>query len=259
MRRSVLAIGISMLVAFFYFSCGGGGDSDGGSVGNLQGVWFGVIEDENGKLEEFNLQVDGSGNIVEVKIEGVITGDTGLINEDWDENLFHVIFDFNPGISSPLGGGIMIVDDSYLHATYGDSADGLGFFIGVLEKGATSLPAFAASDIVGNYTVGGAYEFIDSSGTWNWEGDFISMTVNPDLTFSGTSPDGPFSGGFNAPLDLPDFGRYTGTLTRNIIPPMILDITALISSDKTYVAAYAREILITPTSLDDILLIGMMK
>ena len=257
MRRSILAIGISLFMAFLYFGCGGGGDDEASSVGNLQGTWLGVIEDENGNLEEFSLQIDGSGNIVEVKIADVPTGDTGRINEDWDENLFHVLYDFNPGISSPLGGGIMIVDNQYRHATYGDWSDGLGFFIGVLEKGAAGFPAYASSDIVENYTVGGAYEFDFSVGTW--EGDAISMTVNPDLTFTGSSPDGPFSGGFDASLYMPSYGRYAGTLTRDIIPPMTLDITALVSPDKTYVAAYAKEISMIQPSLDDFILIGLMK
>ena len=127
MRRFVLAMGISLLAAFFCFSCGGGGSEDS-SVGNLQGTWLGVIEDDTGTLEEFSLQIDGSGNIIEVIIGKFITGDTGHINEDWDENLFHVFYDINPG-SSPLVRGYMIVDNQYRHATYGDE----GLFIGVLE------------------------------------------------------------------------------------------------------------------------------
>ena len=255
MKRSSLIIGVSLLVSFLFFGCGGGGDDEGSSVGNLAGTWLGVVEDDTGTLQNFSLKVDTAGQVVEVKIGVDVTGDTGHINEDWDENLFHVRID-NPGIGSPLGGGVMIVDNSYRHATYGDS----GLFFGVLEKGAASLPApaYTLSDIMGNYPVGGAYAFTqDNTGTWNWEGDAISITVNADLTFSGSSPDGPFSGGFNPQFFNPNYGGYAGTM--DVTPPNTLDIKALVSPDKTFVAAYAKNIGTNPMSLDDYLLIGLVK
>ena len=248
MKRSVLVIGISLLVSLFYFGCGGGGE-EGSSVGNLQGTWLGVIDDLSGTLQEFSLQVDSDGNVVEVKINDVVTGETGYINDDWDENLFHVLYDFNPGSTSPLQGGIMIVDNSYRHATYGD----WGVFMGILEKGAPSLSSYASSDIVGSYT-GGAFEFDFPSG--NWEGEAISMTVNTNLTFSGNSSSGAFSGGFNAPAFIPNYGHYAGTMDVPLLGT--LDITALVSPDKTYVAAYAKDIGTTP-SLDGYILIGLIK
>ena len=61
MKRSVLVIGISLLVSLFYFGCGGGGE-EGSSVGNLQGTWLGVIDDLSGTLQEFSLQVDSDGD-----------------------------------------------------------------------------------------------------------------------------------------------------------------------------------------------------
>ncbi len=248
MKRSVLVIGISLLVSLFYFGCGGGGE-EGSSVGNLQGTWLGVIDDLSGTLQEFSLQVDGAGNIVEVKIGGSDTGNTGFINEEWDENLFHVDYNWGGGL---LLGGKMIVDNSYSHATYADNA----LFIGVLEKGALNLPAYAPSDIVWSYN-GGAYEFTVDSGTWNWEGEAISMTVNPDLTFSGSSSSGAFSGGFDAPAFIPNYGHYAGTMDVPLLGT--LDITALVSPDRTYVAAYAKDIGTTPKSLDDYILIGLIK
>jgi hypothetical protein len=97
MKRSVV-IGVSLLVSFIYFGCGGGGDDEASSVVNLQGTWLGVIEDDKGILKEFSLQVDSSGNVLEVKIADVSTGNTGFINEDWDENLFHVIYTTLQGV-----------------------------------------------------------------------------------------------------------------------------------------------------------------
>jgi len=224
------------------------------SVGSLldvwQGTWSGVIDDLSGTLQEFSLQVDSGGNVVEVQVGGAVTGNTGFINEDWDENLFHVIY--NTG--SLLQGGVMIVDNSYRHATYADR----NLYIGVLEKGAAGLPAYASSDIVGSYPVGGAYAFTqDNTGTWNWEGNAISLTVNADLTFSGNSPSGAFSGGFNSPLRSPTYGGYVGTMD---VPSLgTFDIMALVSPDKTYVAAYAKEISTTPTSIYYFMLTGLIK
>ena len=254
-RIGIILISLIVIIggAGLILSCGGGG-SDGSSLGNLQGTWFGVIEEyDTGTLEEFSLEIDDSGNVIEVQIGDVITGDSGHINEDWDENLFHVLYDVNPG-SSPLSRGYMIVDNSYQHATYGDA----GLFFAVIEKGATSLPAYASTDIVGSYS-GGAYIFTydSSEGSWNWEGDAISMTASPGLTFSGSSPAGAFSGGFDALLYNQSFGRYGGTL--DITPPRTLDISALVSPDKTFVAAYANEIATNPNSIEEFILIGFVK
>ena len=253
MRRSVLVVVLTLLVCSFYLSCGGGGDSDGSSVANLQGTWFGVIEDDTGALQEFSQQVDGAGNVVEEKVGDVVTGITGFINEDWDENLFWVLLN-NPGGSSPLQGGIMIVDNGYRHATYADS----GLLFGVIEKGAVSLPAYASSDIVGDYT-GGAYEFAfdPEDNFWTWGGDPVSMTVNANLIFSGAAPGESFSGGFDPTLRSSTSGGYIGTVDSS--RPMKLDIKALVSPDRTFVAAYAKEAGTIPVSYDEFILMGLLK
>ena len=260
MKRFVLVIGISLLASLFYFGCGGGGE-EGSSVGNLQGTWLGVVEDDLGKLKEISLTVGGSGTIVDVQFDGSSTGDTGWISEDWDENLFHVFYDDNPGNTNPLSRGWMIVDYQYSHATYGDrGVFGVSnYYLGVLEKGATNFPAYFSSDIVWSYN-GGAYVFTVDSGPYNWVGDPISMTVNLDLTFSGSSQSSssstvyPFSGGFNLPLRSPTYGGYVCTM--DVTPPNTLDIMALVSPDKTFIAAYAKNIGTKPTSLYDYMLIG---
>ncbi len=252
-RWIVIAIVFSALIVLtgIFGSCGGGGGSDGGGLANLEGTWVGWIEDDQGNIEEFSLQVDGSGNVTEVKINGISTGDTGHINEDWDENLFHVLYN----IGSPLSHGIMIVDPQYSYATYGDwGAFGFSdYYYGVMEKGAAGMPAYAASDIVGNYPVGGAYDFNDGNGSW--EGDDITMTVNPDLTFSSTQPDF-ISGGFDPLLFDSNHGRYAGTLT---LTAGTMDITAYISSDGTAMAGFVKDANTIPTSLEDFVLIGLKK
>lgn len=249
MKKTVLVIGVTLIASFMILGCGGGGDDEASSVGNLAGTWLGVIDDLSGTLEEFSVQIDGAGNVVDVMIGGSSTGNIGYINEDWDENLFHVRYT----AGSTLQGGVMIVDSAYRYATFADG----NLYIGVLEKGAASLPSYAASDIVGNYD-GGAYEFVDSAGTWNWEGDAISMTTNNDLTFSGNSPSGAFFGEFNAPAFIPNYGHYAGSMDVPPAPMRTMDITALVSPDKNFVAAYAKETGTTPT-LDDYLLIGLVR
>jgi len=184
--------------------------------------------------------------------DGEPTGDTGHLNEDWDENLFHVMYDSGPS-------GIMIVDDQYSHATYGDYG-ALGsseYYFGALERGVANLPAYAQSDIVASYPVGGAYVFTNDSGTWNWVGDDITMTVNPDLTFTGIAPEGPFSGSF--PIYDSSHGRYAGTFTRSTEPPVVMGITAYLSPDGTALGAFASKSGTAPTSLYDFILMGLKK
>lgn len=248
----ILAIGIAAGTTFAY-SCGGGGGggSDPGGQANLEGTWVGWIEDDKGNIEEFSLEVDGSGNVFEVKINGISTGDTGHINEDLDESLFHVLYD----TGTPLSHGIMIVDPQYSYATYGDwGAFGFSdYYYGVLEKGAAWIPAYAASDIVGSYPVGGAYDFNDGSGAW--EGEDIAMTVNPDLTFS-TNQQGFISGGFDPSFFDSNHGRYAGTLTNT---GGTMDITAFISPDGTAMAAFVKDFNTSPTSLEDFVLVGLKR
>jgi len=245
MRSLVFIIGASLVASLFCLGCGGGG-SDRGGKADLQGTWLGWIEDDEGTIQEFSLQVDGDGNVLDAQIGASNLG-TGHINEGWDENVFHLLYSRH---------GIMIVDDQFSHATYGDygSVDS-GFHRGVLEKGVAGIPAYAASDIVATYPVGGAYE--GSSGVW--EGESISMTVNPDLTFTGTAPEGGFSGGFDEQLFDPVHGRYAGTLTRGTIPPVTMDITAYISPDGTAVALFAAETGTVADELEDFLLMGLKK
>ena len=248
MKRLAFIIGVSVFASVLCLGCGGGG-SDGG-VANLQGTWLGWIEDDEGIVEEFSLQIDGAGNVTDVWIDGDSTGDTAWINEGWDENVFHILYN----IGNPLGHGIMIVDDQYSHAVYGNYGSASSdFFCGVLEKGAMSFPAYTSSDIIASFSVGGAYE--GDSGVW--EGDDISMTVDPALTFTGSVSGESFYGSFDT-YD-PDYGRYAGTLTRDIIPPVTMDIAAFICPDGEAVAAFATDIKTTPDELEDFILIGLTK
>jgi len=252
MKRLAVVTGVFFFAFVLLLSCGGGGDES--LLGNLQGTWLGWIEDDGGVISEFSLQIDGDGNILDVKIGGKSTGITGSINDDWDENLFWLNY------SSNRNGGIMIVDSQYSHATYGDhGVSGFtDYSLGMLEKGAVNLPAHAESEIVQSYPVGGAYIFTDDSGIYNWVGDNITMTVNPDLTFSGSvTSEGNFSGSFQNFES--NHGQYAGTFTRSTDPPLTMDITAYISPDGTAVSAFASESGTVPASLYDFILMGFKK
>jgi hypothetical protein len=252
MKRMVLIIGISLLASFLFLACANGGGSDDDALGNLQGTWRGWIEDDNQDVWEFTLEIDGDGNVIDVTINGASTGDTGHINEDWDENLFHVLYSGG----DPLTHGYMIVDDQYSHATYGDRGSAASdYYLGMLEKGAASLPAHAVSDIAASYPVGGAYVYTNDSGTWNFVGDDIVMTVDTDLSFSGTAPGETFTGAFDAALFDTTHGRYAGSLTNS----MTMDITAFLSPDGEAVAAFGWEIDTTPDEIEDFILIGLKR
>jgi len=247
MKKLTLILGVSLLVSILCSGCGGGGGSDDGP-GALEGTWYGWIEDDEGAVEEFSLQIDADGNISDVAIGGVGTGDTGHINEGYDENVFHLLYD-----GPFLGHGIMIVDDQVSHSVYGDYGSKESFFyLGVLQKGTASSPIYSSSDIVGNYPVGGAYE--GDSGLW--EGDEVTMTVDAGLLFSGTAPGESFSGSF---YDYDqNYGRYAGEMTRSTDPLVALDITAFVSPDREAVAAFATSIA-NPAYLEDFILIGLTK
>ena len=254
MRRLTLITGAFLFAVLTCLSCGGGGGSDGGGAGDLQGMWLGWIEDDAGKVEEFSLQIDGDGNITEVQIGGANTGQTGWLNEDWDENLFY-LRDFT---GSPFSGGILIVDPQISHATFGAYGSGSSnYYCGVLEKGATMFPAYASSDIVASYPVGGAYIFTNDGGTYLWEGDAVSMTVDPALAFTGSAPEGPFSGAFDPAMFNSNNGSYGGSFTRSTM--MTMDITAFVSPDGTAVAAWAWENGTSPISLEEFILMGFTE
>jgi hypothetical protein len=244
MKRLVFVIGVSLLSSLLCLGCNGGG-SDGGGSSGLEGTWLGWIEDDDGNVDEFSLEIDGDDIVTAYEINGASTGDTGHINEGWDENVFHVLYN-----GGPLSHGIMIVDDEGSHATYGDYAS--GYYLGVLEKGATDFPSYEESDIVASYPVGGVY----TGDAGLWEGDDISMTVAADLTFSGSDPDGAFSGGFDDLLFDSDHGRYEGSLTSTA---MTMEIIAFVSPDGTAVAAFAWEESTVPDDLEDFTLIGFKR
>jgi hypothetical protein len=247
MKRLISIIGIPAAALFLFLNCGGGGSGDGSGVGDLQGTWLGWIEDDGGNVEEFSLDIDGSGKVLDGQIGASPIG-TGHINEGYDENVFHVLY--SGGL---LGHGIMIIDDQGSHAVYGDYGSlSSNYYIGVLEKGADSSPAYTIDDIVASYSVVGAYE--GSSGLW--EGDNITMTVGPApaLTITGTSPDGPFSGSFDT-YDS-DYGLYTGSLTSMATT---MDIQAFVSPDGTAAAAFVSDAGTTPDYIEDFILVGLKK
>jgi hypothetical protein len=249
MKRLVFIIGAVFFASILWLGCGGGG-SNGGGVADLQGTWLGWIEDDKGIVEEFTLEIDGAGKVIDAQIGASHYG-TGHINESWDENVFHIRYS-NP--VSPIRHGIMIVDDQYSHATYGNYGSASSdYYLGALEKGVMLAPLYSVSDIVASYPVGGAYT--GSAGVW--EGDPITMTVIPALTFTGNAPapEGIFSGDFSGIYDS-SHGRYAGSLIRTT---MTMDITAYVSPDGSALSAFAWETGTTPDYLEDFILMGLKK
>ncbi len=231
-----------------FVSCGGGG-SDGGGLASLEGTWFGWIEDDEGTVQAFDLRIDGEGDITEVRIGGLNTGDTGNINEGYDENVFHLLYTGNL-----LNHGVMIVDNQASHAAYGDyGSDDSTFYLGVLQKGTIVYPAYASSDIVGNYPTGGAFE--GNSGLW--EGDEVTIEVDAELDFTGSGSEDSFAGSFGNYDGA--YGRYGGELTVEVEPPETMDITAYISPDGEAVAAFVKESDASIFPLEDFLLIGLKR
>ena len=197
-----------------------------------------------GTVEEFSLEIDEAGNV----IANGNMGDTGHVNEGYDENVFHIL--------TTNRHGIMIVDDQFFHATYGEyESFASNYYLGALEKDVMVAPLYSVSDIVDSYPLGGTYA--GSAGIW--EGDAISIAVSSDLTFTGTATEGNFSGGFDPGLYDSSHGRYAGTLTRQILPPVMMDISAYISPDGSALSVFASESGTVPGELEDFILIGFKK
>jgi len=132
-------------------SCGGGsggsgsGLSVGGSPQQINGVWFGSLQDVTlGTLHTYTVTIVG-GVVTKIQIDGVPQMDggqvlTGTISKDSD-----VLYSITLSDGTEAG---FIVDAGTLHATFVDDA----FNFGVVLKDATGLPAFLVNDTDGDWS-----------------------------------------------------------------------------------------------------------
>ena len=236
MKRFTLLI--MVLMAFtLALACGGGGGgggTGGPALTEFLGDWFGPGEDDNFVLTDIFMSINDSGTITTYEEDGDGTGLTPatFVVEDASSALIS----FNGG-----GEGGLFWDDTVTHMLLVDTWSG---YVGVLEKGAAVLPSYATTDAHGSWS-GYAYYF-DAMGSGDWEKDSpVTLTMAADLTFTGTSPDGPFTGTIDPNVFSSSHGHYAGTVTAG---GSGLITSLYLSPDKTFAAGY-----FLPTTADPVL------
>jgi hypothetical protein len=148
--RSVCCAGL--LVASLAGCGGGGGSSASGTTGPrgaLSGAWLGSAEDETGQLHTVGMTIAGD-RVTAFFVDGVDFGGSGPIGQD-EPQVFSATLTFPQGELQV----VLFSDAAGEHFVYLDNF----FRFGVLQKGATALPAFAAIDI--NSTWRGISTFTD--------------------------------------------------------------------------------------------------
>lgn len=201
-----------------------GGDAGGGvSLADLAGTWYGVLEDPSGVLHTISVTLDGSGNLTQHVVDGSSTGLTSTITKESDQ-----IFSF---LDSDGTEGGFFVDGGAKHAGFVDE----DFYFGVLEKGASSLPTYANTDIIGSWSGYGIAldSYFDIVETWTSSG-----TVANDFSFSGSDSDGgTFSGSFSTYFS--SYGAYYGDFSNS--EGASGSMRVFLSPDKSFVASWAAD------------------
>ena len=191
------------------------------SLADLAGTWYGVQEDPVGDWHTISVTIDGSGNITQILVDGANTGVTATLTK-LDDQIFGYV-------DSETTEGGLYVDASATYAGFVDE----DFYFVVIQKGASSLPTYVNTDIVGTWSGYGLA--LDSNGdiaaTWT-----SSATVAGNFTFTGSN-DIPvdFDGSFTDFSDT--YGVYVGTFSND--QGESGPIRAFLSPDKLFAASWA--------------------
>lgn len=218
----MLRIALLMFASVMFTACGGGGGGSGGgggtTVANLQGTWFGAYQVGTSFLT-IAVDVNANGQITDIRQNGTTLGVTGT--------LAHVqgnIFSFQ--LSDGTQGGFM-TDSSAMHAGFLDENGS----IGALQKGASALPVYASTDVVGSWS-GYSLE-LDNSFNITATGS-STATVNSSFQITGTDMNGPFTGTIQTFSN--GFGAYGGIWSNSSASGNLI---AWISGDRSFAAAWA--------------------
>lgn len=230
MNRLKTVVSFSFLL--FLAACGGGGGSSTSTtsttttsltVASLTGTWYGSQEDQNLVMHSMSVTVNSSGIISQISVDGVSTGQystSAIVQNAANKNLF----------SATLNDGTIVgffADNTASHVAYLDQNTN----VGALQKGATSLPTFAGTDVVGAWT--GYSVTLDS--LMNLVSKFSSNATVTGTTFTGTdTAAGAFSGSFTTWNSV--YGRYRGTFTQSTVSGIV---RTFLSADKTFAMSYS--------------------
>ena len=208
---------------------GGGGDTAGGvtgvqgQAGPLAGAWFGAAEDETGQLHSVRLTIAGS-RVTSFEVDGADIGGSGPLSQD-DAQVYSASLTFPQGQLQV----ILFADPAGAHFVYLDNF----FRFGVLQKNATTLPAYASIDVNGTWS--GISAFTDFA-RYEWDTSSAICIVG---TCSVTEKDDRLTESFTQGFDSV-FGRWLGTTVVKL--PTGQDVNkvsrAFVSPDKTFAGVW---------------------
>lgn len=202
---------------------GGGGGSGGGAPGGLSGAWFGAAEDETGQLHAVRMTIAGA-KVTSFAVDGGELGGSGPLSQD-DPQVFSAVLNF-PGGQLQV---ILFADPAGTHFVYLDNF----FRFGVLQKNATTLPAYSTVDINGKWR--GISTFTDFHEFQSDPSSAICIVGTCSVTEVGDRMTEAFTQGFDSV-----FGRWLGTTTINLDNgPQVTKISrAFVSPDKTFAGVW---------------------
>ena len=220
----LVGIGLVLAVAA---GCGGGGGSGNGSTagprGALAGTWFGAAEDETGQLHSVKLTMDET-RVTSFAVDGADIGGSGPLSQD-EPQVHSAVLTFGNGQLQV----VFFSDPAAAHVVYLDNF----FRFGVLQKNATTLPAYANIDINGKWR--GISVFTDFKEYQSAPSSSICIVG----TCSATEVDDRMTEAFTQGFDSV-FGRWLGTTTINLnTGPEVTKISRVfVSPDKTFAGVW---------------------
>jgi hypothetical protein len=178
---------------------GGGGSAEGvtgvrGQADPLAGAWFGAAEDETGQLHTVRLTIAGS-RVTSFEVDGADAGGSGPLGQE-SAQVYSAALTF-PGGQLQVA---LFADAAGTHFVYLDNF----FRFGVLQKNATTLPAYASIDI--NNTWRGISAFTDFAQYKSDPSSAICIVGVCSVTEVDDRMTESFTGGFDSV-----FGRWLGT------------------------------------------------
>ena len=190
----LLCLGVLLIVLA---GCGGGGGGASGTTGPrgaLTGAWFGAAEDETGQLHSVGMTVSDA-RVTSFSVDGVNTGGSGPMGQD-QAQVFSATLTFPQGELQV----VLFADAAGEHFVYLDNF----FRFGVLQKNATTLPAYASIDINGKWR--GISAFTDFAQFQSDPSSAICIVGVCSVTEIGDRMTETFDQGFDSV-----FGRWLGT------------------------------------------------
>jgi len=190
-------------------------------LSGLAGTWYGSIEDGALVMHTLSVTIDSNGNITDTSIDGSSSGVSATITADPSYSQLYG-FQYTDGT---FGG--FFADSSLQHAAFIDSAGN----VGVVQKGATALPSYTESFLIGSWS-GNSLTVDGSLNTTSMVNG--SATIASTGAVTGSDAFGSFSGQIKT-INY-SYGRFGGDYTYTGGTGII---RYFVSADGQFAASYA--------------------